>query len=66
MEVDCAFGLSGFRLVVFREQDVIQKEYDPETGEMAYKFVEGKTIWSPFENKHPPRRRQGANPDSLR
>ena len=30
------------------------KEYDPETGEMAYKFVEGKTIWSPFENKFVP------------
>lgn len=27
------------------------KEYDPETGEMAYKFVEGKTIYSPFEDR---------------
>lgn len=30
------------------------KEYDPETGEMAYKFVEGKTIYSPFEDRYVP------------
>ena len=30
------------------------KEYDPETGEMAYKFVEGKTILCPFTGKYVP------------
>ncbi|RKJ52748.1 hypothetical protein D7Y09_13605 [bacterium 1XD42-1] len=30
------------------------KEYNPETGEMAYKFVEGKTILCPFTGKYVP------------
>ena len=33
------------------KEPVSLKEYDPETGEMAYKFVEGKTIYSPFEDR---------------